>query len=46
MAARQHPWLADVERLRARTRESGLVDAEGRSYSHGTTTCLFLEAAA
>jgi hypothetical protein len=78
-----HPWLAEMQRLRARTGEPGLanpghaaalgglallqamiegrivaggkrttaaegrlVDAEGRLYSHGTTTCLFLEAAA
>ncbi len=44
--AAQRPWLADMQRLRERTRESGLADAEGRLYSHGTTTCLFLEAAA
>jgi acyl-coenzyme A thioesterase PaaI-like protein len=31
---------------RTATAEGRLVDAEGRLYSHGTTTCLFLEAAA
>jgi uncharacterized protein (TIGR00369 family) len=31
---------------RAATAEGRLVDAEGRVYSHGTTTCLFIEAAA
>jgi uncharacterized protein (TIGR00369 family) len=30
---------------RTATAEGRLVDAEGRLYSHGTTTCLFLEAA-
>ena len=88
MTTDTNPWLADMQRLRARTREPGaghttlefkihcvrpltektgpvraegkvvasgkrtataegrLVDAQGRLYSHGTTTCLFLEAAA
>ena len=31
---------------RTATAEGRLVDAEGRLYSHGTTTCLFLEASA
>ena len=31
---------------RTATAEGRLVDAEGRLYSHGTTTCLFIEAAA
>jgi uncharacterized protein (TIGR00369 family) len=31
---------------RTATAEGRLVDAEGRLYSHGTTTCLFVEAAA
>lgn len=31
---------------RTATAEGRLVDADGRLYSHGTTTCLFLEAAA
>ena len=31
---------------RTATAEGRLVDAQGRLYSHGTTTCLFLEAAA
>jgi uncharacterized protein (TIGR00369 family) len=30
---------------RTATAEGRLVDAEGRLYSHGTTTCLFIEAA-
>ena len=30
---------------RTATAEGRLVDAEGRLYSHGTTTCLFVEAA-
>jgi uncharacterized protein (TIGR00369 family) len=31
---------------RTATAEGRLLDAEGRVYSHGTTTCMFLEAAA